>query len=164
MCCLTTCILQVWKLQRHDCKNPDMKKIILIGTVSCGKTTLCQFLNGCRQEYKKTQTLEVINQTIDTPGEYLEHRAFMRNLMVLSADVDYVLFLIDPTQARFMYSPGHAASFPVPVIGVITKTDIATEEEISDAEEMLELAGVSKIFSISAFTGAGTEQLIEFLT
>ena len=38
-----------------------MKKIMLIGHIACGKTTLCQRLNGLKQEYKKTQTIEVIN-------------------------------------------------------------------------------------------------------
>ena len=34
-----------------------MKKIILVGTVACGKTTLCQRLNGLDISYKKTQAL-----------------------------------------------------------------------------------------------------------
>jgi len=140
-----------------------MKKILLIGTVSCGKTTLGQYLNGMDLLYKKTQALEVLGQSIDTPGEYLEHRSYMRNLMVLSADVDYVLLLIDPTQDRFMYSPGHAASFPVPVVGVVTKIDIASEKQISDAVEMLKIAGTSNIFKISAISGDGISELVELL-
>ena len=51
-----------------------MKKIILAGHVACGKTTLCQCLNGMEMQYKKTQALEVINTTIDTPGEYLQSK------------------------------------------------------------------------------------------
>ena len=31
-----------------------MKKIILVGNVACGKTTLCQRLNGLERIYKKT--------------------------------------------------------------------------------------------------------------
>ena len=61
-----------------------MKKIILIGNVSCGKTTLCQYLNGQELSYKKTQALEVVRTTIDTPGEYLEHRSFLQALIVTS--------------------------------------------------------------------------------
>ena len=140
-----------------------MKKILLIGTVSCGKTTLSQYLSGMELVYKKTQALDVIGTAIDTPGEYLEHRAYMRNLMVLSADVDYVLFLMDPTQERFMYSPGHAASFPVPVIGVVTKIDIATPKQIADAKEMLEITGADPIFSISSYTGEGIPELLKYI-
>ena len=35
-----------------------MKKIILIGNVACGKTTICQYLNHMEIKYKKTQALE----------------------------------------------------------------------------------------------------------
>ena len=140
-----------------------MKKLLMIGTVSCGKTTLSQYLSGMELVYKKTQALDVIGTAIDTPGEYLEHRAYMRNLMVLSADVDYVLFLMDPTQERFMYSPGHSASFPVPVIGVVTKIDIATPKQIADAREMLEITGASPIFNISSYTGEGILELLKYI-
>ena len=140
-----------------------MKKLLMIGTVSCGKTTLSQYLSGMDLVYKKTQALDVIGTAIDTPGEYLEHRAYMRNLMVLSADVDYVLFLMDPTQERFMYSPGHSASFPVPVIGVVTKIDIATPKQIADAREMLEIAGAKPIFNISSYTGEGIPELVKYM-
>ena len=46
-----------------------MKKIILIGQVSCGKTTILQYLNGEELRYRKTQALDVIGVSIDTPGE-----------------------------------------------------------------------------------------------
>lgn len=44
----------------------DMKKIVLVGNVACGKTTLCQRLNGLKLQYEKTQALNVVNCTIDT--------------------------------------------------------------------------------------------------
>ena len=37
------------------------KNIMLIGSSTCGKTTLCQRLNGLKIEYQKTQTIGVIN-------------------------------------------------------------------------------------------------------
>lgn len=140
-----------------------MKKIILVGPVSCGKTTLCQRLNGLTQEYKKTQALEVVGETIDTPGEYLEHRSFLRGLMVTAAEADQVLFLIDPTAEIFCYSAGLAASFPIPVAGVVTKTDVATEKQVRQAHELLESTGADPIFEICSLTGDGMEALMEFL-
>lgn len=140
-----------------------MKKIMLVGTVGCGKTTLCQKINGLEQSYKKTQAIEVINKTIDTPGEYFEHRSFLRSLMVTSVDVDLVLFLIDPTHNRYMYSPGQATAFPVPVAGVITKADIATEQQCAEARELLEMTGASPIFCISSVSKAGLSELMEFI-
>lgn len=140
-----------------------MKKIMLVGTIACGKTTLCQRINGLEQKYKKTQAIEVINHTIDTPGEYLEHRSFLSSLMTTSVEVEQVLFLIDATQPRYMYSPGQAAAFPVPVAGVVTKTDIATEKQCRQARELLELAGAKPIFEISAVDGSGMEELLRFI-
>ena len=140
-----------------------MKKIMLVGTVACGKTTLCQRIHGMALTYKKTQALEVVNETIDTPGEYLEHRSFLRNLMTTAVDTDVVLFLLDATQERFMYSPGQAASFPMQVAGVVTKTDLATEAQRRQARELLELSGADPIFEVSAVSGDGIDALLEFL-
>ena len=140
-----------------------MKKIMLVGHVACGKTTLCQRLNGLKQEYTKTQALEVINHTIDTPGEYLEHRSFMRSLTVTAVEVDLVLFLQDATSERFLFSPGQSVAFPIPVIGVVTKTDIATKEQTAQAVELLELAGADPVFCISSISGEGMDALIDYL-
>ena len=140
-----------------------MKKILLVGHVACGKTTLCQRLNGETLSYKKTQALEVVHHTIDSPGEYLEHRSYLQALIVTSADVEAVLFLQDASQERFMYSPGLAFSFPVPVAGVITKIDAASAQQVEQARELLGLAGADPVFAISAVTGEGMEPLLEFL-
>lgn len=140
-----------------------MKKILLAGDVACGKTTLCQRLNGLEQRYKKTQTVEVVGKTIDTPGEYLEHRSFLKGLVVTAAEVDLVLFLQDATQERFLYSPGMAGMFPVPVAGIVTKADLATQRQLSDAREMLELTGADPIFTISSITEEGMKPLLAFL-
>ena len=140
-----------------------MKKVIMVGNIACGKTTLCQRLNGMEQIYKKTQALEVINHTIDTPGEYLEHRSFLQALVVTSVEADVVLFVQDATQERFMFSPGQAAAFPIPVAGVVSKIDAATEKQIRTARELLEIAGASVVFEVSARSGAGIPELTEYL-
>ena len=140
-----------------------MKKFLLVGNIDCGKTTLCQRLNGEELVYKKTQALEVIHHTIDSPGEYLEHRSYLQALIVTSVDVDVVLFLQDASQERFMYSPGLAMSFPVPVAGVVTKIDAATEPQAAQARELLALAGADPVFAVSAVTGEGVQKLLSFL-
>ena len=140
-----------------------MKKIMLIGSVACGKTTLCQRLNGLEQTYKKTQAMEVINCTIDTPGEYLEHRSFLSSLMVTSVEVDLILFLLDATQERYMYSPGQAAAFPVPAVGVVTKIDLADDTQRRRARDLLQLAGADPVFEVCAADGTGMDALLEFL-
>ncbi len=135
----------------------------MVGNVACGKTTLLQAMDGQKLEYKKTQSIETVAGNIDSPGEYLERRVNLQNLLVTSVDTDLVLFLLDPTQDRYMYSAGQSAAFPVPVAGVITKKDIATPEQIAMARELLELTGADPIFEVSSYTGEGLEELKTFL-
>ena len=135
----------------------------MVGNVACGKTTLLQAMAGQSLEYKKTQSIEVVAGHIDSPGEYLERRVHLQNLLVTSVDTDLVLFLIDPTQERFMFSGGQSAAFPVPVAGVVTKADLATEEQLAQAKELLELAGADPVFVVSSYTGEGVEELKKFL-
>lgn len=141
-----------------------MKKVILVGNVACGKTTLCQRLNGLERTYQKTQAVEVVNRTIDTPGEYLECRSCLQNLVVTSVEAEQVLFLLDASESRYLYSPGLAAAFPVPVAGVVTKIDLAGEAEVERAKELLKLAGAAPIFAVSAHTGEGIPALTAFLS
>ena len=140
-----------------------MKKIILIGHVACGKTTLVQYLNGQELKYRKTQALEVVGVTIDTPGEYLEHRSFFQALVVTAVEADAVLFVQDAVSERFMFSPGQASAFSAPVIGVVTKADLASRKQCEQAEELLKLAGADPVFTVSPVTGEGMDELIQYL-
>ena len=140
-----------------------MKKIILIGNVACGKTTICQYLNHMELKYKKTQALEVYNTTIDTPGEYLENRGYLRSLMVTSTEVEQVIFVQDASREQYYFSPGQSSAFSMPVAGVVSKIDIATPQQIKDATELLELVGASPIFHVSPVTGEGMDALAAFL-
>ena len=140
-----------------------MKKIILIGNVACGKTTICQYINDMELKYKKTQAIEVYHETIDTPGEYLENRSLFKSLMVMSTEIEQVLFVQDASSERYYFSPGQSCAFTMPVAGIVTKTDIATEKQIQNARQLLEMAGADPIFEVSAFTGAGMKELSAFL-
>lgn len=140
-----------------------MKKIIVAGNVASGKTTLCQYLNGRKIEYKKTQSVEVINSMIDTPGEYFQQRRYLRALISSAADTEVMIFVLDPTQEQSCLRTGLASAFLMEVIGVVTKIDIATEEQVSRGKELLRLAGTEKIFTVSAITGEGMDALAEYL-
>ena len=140
-----------------------MKKLMLIGKVSCGKTTLCQYLTNQQMTYKKTQALTVTDNIIDTPGEYVERRQFYQALAVTSMGVDVVLLLQDPTDMTFTLPPGLQAMFQKPMVGVITKSDLITDEkQLIRAEKSL--AGAHPIFKICSMTGEGIEALIDYLT
>ena len=141
-----------------------MKRVMMMGRVSCGKTTLCQYLLGQELRYHKTQTVQILGDAIDTPGEYVENRALMRGLTVTAVDADAVLFLQDCTDLECRFSPGQAAMYGRPVIGVVSKIDAAPDgQAVEDARMLLRLSGADPIFSISAYTGEGVGELVDYL-
>lgn len=140
------------------------KRIILIGRSAAGKTTLCQRINQEDLIYHKTQTVQVINQTmIDTPGEYLERRYFRGAPMVTATDADVVLLVQDATEEGTMFPPAYNTQFAKPTLGVVTKSDIAAPEQVEHAKRYLRMAGAEKLFVTSSVSGEGVEELLRFL-
>ncbi|MBU3092656.1 EutP/PduV family microcompartment system protein [Clostridium sp. CM028] len=141
-----------------------MKTLMLIGKTNCGKTTLTQAINEDDLHYKKTQTVEIIDGIIDTPGEYIENRSYYRALIVTSADSDVIAMIQDCTQEDSIFPPSFASIFAKPIIGIITKTDLCCDEnKLKAAEEVLVSAGVERIFRISAFDKSGLENLKDYI-
>lgn len=140
------------------------KKIILIGRSTAGKTTMCQYINNEALKYYKTQTVQVVNQTIiDTPGEYLERPRYRGALQVSSTDADVIVLVQDATEDGSMFPPAYSSSFAKPVIGVVTKSDLADEEKIERAKEFLKNAGASDIYVTSSVKGTGFEGFLKYL-
>lgn len=139
-------------------------RIVLMGRSAAGKTTLCQCINHEEIRYHKTQTVSVINQNmIDTPGEYLERRGYRGALMVTATDADVVVLVQDATEGGTMFPPAYASMFSKPTVGVVTKKDLASEEQLEKAEKYLNMAGAKKIFVVSGVTGEGVPELVEYL-
>ncbi len=127
-----------------------MKKIMLVGRTGAGKTSFCQAIYGEDLNYKKTQAVEIVNNAIDTPGEFVENRTLYRALIITAADADMIVLVQDCTDEQCMFAPGFAGMFGKPAIGMVSKTDLATDPSmIRIAEEKLELAGCERIFHIS---------------
>ena len=140
------------------------RRIILIGRSAAGKTTLCQRINHEELKYHKTQTVQIINQNmIDTPGEYLERRYFHGALMVTAADADVIVLVQDATEQGSMFPPAYSSMFAKPCVGVVTKRDLATEHDVSNAKQHLKAAGAGEIFVVSSVTGEGVEALVKHL-
>lgn len=139
-----------------------MKKIMLIGRCGCGKTTLTQALNKEKLKYKKTQTIEFIGSTMDTPGEYIENRRYYNALIVSSADSDVIAFVQGSTDEESIFPPGFANIFAKPVIGIITKMDLCDNGQ--RGRRILEMAGVENIYEISAVNDEGIQGIIDLLT
>jgi len=141
-----------------------MKKLMLIGKTRCGKTTLTQAINEKGLKYKKTQTVEIFDGIIDTPGEYIESRFFYNALRVTSVDSDVIAMVQDIMQENSIFPPNFASRFAKPVIGIITKIDLCEDEtKLKIAEEYLINAGVERIFKVSAFDKHGIESLKDYL-
>lgn len=136
-----------------------MKRILLVGSVGCGKTTLLQRLQGAELHYVKTETIYTMGKTVDTPGEYLELPFYKHALRLASFDVDLVVMLASATVGEAKFPPGFTTFFMPPAIGVVTKTDLADRKQIDQAEAYLHLAGVTEVFEVSSLTGDGIDAL-----
>ena len=141
-----------------------MRKIIFAGSTGSGKTTLCQHLHGQEMVYKKTQAVEHFEQAIDTPGECLENRYLYKMLLVSSVDADVIGLVQDCTKEESYFPPGFATMFTKPVIGIVTKVEMAhSDEVIVKARDHLQAAGAERIFEVSSKENIGMEELQAYL-
>lgn len=127
-----------------------MKKAFLVGAVGCGKTTFKQVMMHEKRNYDKTQAIEFFNNLIDSPGEFTEHRRMYSALNVTANSADVVVMMQSVSDHRQIFSPGFARMFLKPSIGVVTKIDLARDEDdLEFAKEQLVMAGATKIYYIS---------------
>ncbi|MGM0125846.1 ethanolamine utilization protein, EutP [Enterococcus sp. AZ194] len=141
-----------------------MKRIIFMGAIGCGKTTLCQALQGKDLTYDKTQAVEFHAEMIDTPGEFILHRQYYNALNVTAAEAQVIGLVQSVTEQEQIFSPGFGTIFPKIIIGIITKTDLATDEkQIQRVYNQLKEAGATRIFEVSSFDKVGVKELIDYL-
>lgn len=141
-----------------------MKKVMFIGTVGCGKTTLTQALNNEDIKYQKTQAVDFKNLIIDTPGEYIDNRVYYNALIITAAEADVIALLQDCTREESIFPPNFGSIFTKPVIGICTKTDLCKDEDSIDrAKEFLRTAGAKEIFLVSSMENKGLEELKKYL-
>ncbi|MCO7124449.1 EutP/PduV family microcompartment system protein [Sporolactobacillus shoreicorticis] len=139
-----------------------MNKVIFIGKTGCGKTTLTQAMNAIDVSYHKTQQVMLFNDSIDTPGEFLESQLLFNHLVSAAAEAKMICF-VQSAKAEDLtnfFPPLFSSRFPgKQIIGVVTKIDLAGSDQIAKAEQLLRLAGASRIFRTSVMTGTGLEDL-----
>lgn len=139
-----------------------MRKIMLVGRVGSGKTTLTQVLKGEQISYHKTQYINHYDAVIDTPGEYAETKELARGLALYSYEADVIGLLLSSTEPFSLYPPNLTGSVNREVIGIVTQVD-HHDGDADQAERWLELTGVEHIFKVSATTGEGIEALLAHL-
>ncbi|MFC5448493.1 EutP/PduV family microcompartment system protein [Paenibacillus aestuarii] len=136
-----------------------MKKVMIIGSVGAGKSTLIKALFGEKPSAVKTQSLVYRDWVIDTPGEYTENPLFYRSLMATSHEAVAVVLVHDATRQRNYFPPGFAGGFPVPALGVITKID-HPQADVKRAETLLRQAlPAGELFYTSAASDLGMDEL-----
>lgn len=139
-----------------------MRKIIFMGRSEAGKTTLTQAMKGETITYHKTQYVNNYDVIIDTPGEYAETKHLGGALSVYSYEADVVGLLLSAIEPYSLYPPNVTTMCNREVIGIVTKIEHRLAEP-AQAAEWLRLAGCEKIFFVSAYTGEGIPELLEYL-
>lgn len=136
-------------------------KILLIGGIGAGKTTLKQRLLQEALVYRKTQALDFKGLFIDCPGEYIQIPTYYRVLIDASHRVSEIWALQDATNKRSPYPPKFANVFnKKTVVGIVTKMDREDADTIA-AERYLQQAGFADpLYIISAKEGVGLEPLV----
>jgi ethanolamine utilization protein EutP len=141
------------------------KRIMLIGNSRTGKTSLANRINSEDLEVMKSQAICYGENTIDTPGEYLESPLLHKYIISVSQDADAVLFIQSFDQPIFSFPPNFAQVFNARKVGVITKSDL--EVKRNDLALLLrnfrEIGLEEPYFITSSKTGEGVEELKRYL-
>lgn len=139
------------------------KRVMVIGPTGCGKTTLVNALNEHEGPLKKTQNIIYKDKTMDVPGAYIENAWMYKHLIAAAQDASHVLILIDQSRCDDVYSPGFAKVFQCPVIGVITKGDLGSENEELAIQKLKRLGIAEPYFRVSVPSGTGIRELKEYI-
>ncbi len=97
------------------------------------------------------------------PGEYLENRCLYSALLTSACEADVIALVLNADAPWSPFSPGFTAPMNRPVIGVITKADLAAPPRLQQVRAWLEAAGAEHIFITSALTGDGLDDLLACL-
>lgn len=139
-----------------------MKKLILMGRVAAGKTTLTQALKGEQIHYCKTQYINYTDTIIDTPGEYTEVNKLGAALALYAYEADIVGLVISANEPFCVFPPNCTCLVNREVVGIISGID-KPDANIPQAERWLTNCGCEKLFYVSSYTGEGLDTVIDYL-
>lgn len=138
-------------------------RILLIGGVGSGKTTLRQRLLRESLVYRKTQVLEFSRLFVDCPGEYLEMPRYYHVLIDASHRAAEVWAVQDATRRRSYFPPNFAKAFAKPVVGIVTKIDHEKADPAAAAAHLRRAGIADPVYLVSALSGEGIAYLADRL-
>ncbi len=139
-----------------------MKKVMLVGAVGAGKTSLIHTLQKDCRIAEKTQSIQFTDGAIDTPGEYAQIPRFYSALMVTAMQASIVVVVQDATDVKVTLPPGFSGMFSRPVIGVVTKIDVPGIDREKAKARLLAVGVKEPIFFVSSRTGEGMDELVAY--
>ncbi|WP_034455948.1 EutP/PduV family microcompartment system protein [Buttiauxella noackiae] len=142
-----------------------MKRIVFVGTVGAGKTTLFNALQGNYSLARKTQAVEFSDVgNIDTPGEFLSHPRLYSALINTLVDAELLIYVHAANDPQCRIPAGLLDIYPrLTRVAVINKIDLP-EANIAQTQAMLIDAGFTPpIFALNSLDAASVRQLEDYL-
>lgn len=136
-----------------------MNKVMIIGAIRAGKSTLTKALLNKELHAVKTQALNYEGWIVDTPGEYLENPMFYKNIIATSMEVSHLIFLQDATRKISNFPPLFGTGMSKLPIGVVTKTDLPEANPEQAVKWLKQVIGKAPIVMTSAVEGIGIEHV-----
>jgi ethanolamine utilization protein EutP len=139
------------------------KRIMVVGPSQSGKSTLTNVLNDTTRPLKKTQDVIYGKSTIDTPGSYIENPYMYKYLIATAQTASHVIIIVDQSTPNEVYPPGFAKTFTCPVIGVVTKIDLAPQNANIAMQQLRRIGVLEPYFSVSLKDNMGIKALKDYL-
>lgn len=136
-----------------------MNKVMIIGAIGAGKSTLTKALLHKDLAAAKTQALNYEEWIVDTPGEYLENPLFYKNIIATSFEVSHLLFLQDATRQLSNFPPLFSMGMAKLPIGVVTKCDVQNANIEQSVFLLKQVIGHAPIVITSAIDNIGIEHI-----
>ena len=139
-------------------------RLMIIGLPGSGKSTVSDLVEGGASDHRHREDCLYRTRSFEVPGSYIENHWMHSIVIMLSQNqASGVLLLIDGASGETLYSSGFARAFNEPCLGVLTKCDQLSEGERERGLAKLVDAGVDAALCLSATTGEGVNELLDWV-